>query len=635
VGELAAIVDEVEIGVLRLDRELIIRAATRPFLTEFGLAAAPLGESLDDLLSLRDRRGARELHRRIAHGERVDMLLGLNLGGRDHLTRTRLIAAEDGWLAVIERLAGAGNLIFDLYGAHRRLEQIIKKSVEGVVIIDERGVILEHNDRFFELMRFRSSRGVMLSEEALSGANLLDLLKDLPAFAELCAHLGGQERRYTRLAATVAHGGRWIAATSTAIVLPLHGFVGACVVLRDTTEQREAELLLRQKEAAEAASIAKSRFLANMSHELRTPLNAIIGYSELLVEESEGLGHPEIAEDLKKIHVAGAHLLALISNILDLSKIEAGKMELWPEDFSVSALLEGLTTTIDPLVRRGGNTLEVRATRELGFMRSDLLKLRQVLLNLLSNAAKFTNAGRVTLRARRLEEAAGESLEFEVSDTGIGIAPADQARLFDDFAQVDATITRAFGGTGLGLALSRRYCRLLGGDLTLRSALGEGSTFTVRVPARLLRPGEAGEAGEAAVEGARSSPASAVKRRETVLVIDDDPATLDLMIRTLSREGIAVVAASSAQGALSLAEALRPALIILDVLMPDVDGWELLGALKGAPSAASIPVIMMSISDEAQRGLRLGAAGFLVKPIERERLLGALAVHLRRSDASR
>jgi PAS domain S-box-containing protein len=630
VSDRLPIVDQVGIGLLRLDGALIITAATPPFLAEFGLASAPIGDSLDDLLSLRDRRGARELHRRIAHGEHVDMLLGLNIGGRDHLTRTRLVAAEGGWLAVIERLSGGGNLIFDLYGAHRRLEQIIKRSVEGVVIIDEKGEILEHNDRFFELMRFRSGRGVMLSEEALSGANLLELLGELPAFTELCAHLRGEERRHTRYAETVAHGGRWIAATSTAIVLPLHGFIGACVVLRDTTEQRQAELLLRQKEAAEAANIAKSRFLANMSHELRTPLNAIIGYSELLVEESEGIGHPEIAEDLKKIHVAGAHLLALISNILDLSKIEAGKMELWPEDFSVSALIEGLTATIDPLIRRGGNTLEVRAPRELGFMRSDLLKLRQVLLNLLSNAAKFTSEGRITLLARRLEGPGGEVIEFDVRDTGIGVAPADQARLFDDFAQVDATISRTFGGTGLGLALSRRFCRLLGGDLTLRSALGEGSTFSVRVPARLLRPGEAAEAATAATEGARPSPASAAKTRQTVLVIDDDPATLDLMIRALSREGIAVVAASSAASALTLAEALRPALITLDVLMPGVDGWQVLAALKGTPSVASIPVIMMSISDDAQRGLRLGAADFLVKPLERERVLAALGRHLRR-----
>lgn len=246
--------------------------------------------------------------------------------------------------------------------------------------------------------------------------------------------------------------------------------------------------LQKAVETAQSASIAKSAFLANMSHELRTPLNAIIGYSEILQEDAEAHGLNECIPDLKRIHTAGMHLLSLINNVLDLSKIEAGKVALELGDFVVDALLEDVVSTVQPLIARNGNRLVIDGGVQLGRMHSDEVKLRQVLVNLLSNAGKFTERGVVTLSVRRVRQADGEWLHFSVRDTGIGIPPDQIGRLFTDFTQVDSSTTRKYGGTGLGLAISRRFCEQLGGDIDVVSEPGRGSTFTVRMPAEYRTP---------------------------------------------------------------------------------------------------------------------------------------------------
>jgi signal transduction histidine kinase len=243
----------------------------------------------------------------------------------------------------------------------------------------------------------------------------------------------------------------------------------------------------RAQEAAEQANRSKGIFLANMSHELRTPLNAIIGYGEMLLEEAEDLGQPGFIPDLQKIHAAAKHLLALINDILDLSKIEAGKMDLYYETFDVPPMIQDVVATITPLVKKNANALKVHCADELGAMRADLTKVRQTLFNLLSNACKFTEHGTITLEVSRETGAGGGWVTFRVRDSGIGMTPEQMEKLFQEFSQADASTTRKYGGTGLGLAISRKFCRLMGGDITVESALGQGSTFTITLPAMDVR----------------------------------------------------------------------------------------------------------------------------------------------------
>ncbi len=256
--------------------------------------------------------------------------------------------------------------------------------------------------------------------------------------------------------------------------------------MKDTAERtaaleqytRELETTQRQ---AEAATRAKSDFLASMSHELRTPLNAIILYSELLQEEAQDVSPPDPSRDLQRINSAGNHLLALINGILDLSKIEAGKMTLSLETFDTAAMIHGLVDTVGPLVARNDNTLTIRCADDLGSIHADLLKTRQVLLNLLSNAAKFTRGGSITMEAAR-DAAAPEFVTFTVADTGVGMTAVQLARIFDPFTQADVTTTRRYGGTGLGLTIAARFCRLMGGTISVESEPERGSRFTVRLP---------------------------------------------------------------------------------------------------------------------------------------------------------
>jgi GAF domain-containing protein/CheY-like chemotaxis protein len=367
----------------------------------------------------------------------------------------------------------------------------------------------------------------------------------------------------------------------------------------------------------EVADRHKSEFLANMSHELRTPLNAIIGYSEMLQEDAADLGAAQFTDDLQKINAAGKHLLELINAVLDLSKIEAGKMELYLESFDVASLVRDIAAVIQPLAAKNGNRLEVRCPEGIGAMRADLTKVRQALFNLLSNACKFTERGTVSLAVAR--EAAGgrDWMVFGVTDTGIGMTPEQVARLFEAFSQADAATTRRFGGTGLGLALSRRLCRMMGGDVTVASEAGRGSTFTIRLPVQVT---------EAAHEAAApAAPADHVPPEAgTVLVIDDETAVRDLMQRFLAREGFRVVTAAGGEEGLRQARELRPDAITLDVMMPGMDGWAVLSALKADPDTADIPVVMLTIVDDRNLGYALGAADYLTKPIDRERVVTVL-----------
>jgi GAF domain-containing protein/CheY-like chemotaxis protein len=373
----------------------------------------------------------------------------------------------------------------------------------------------------------------------------------------------------------------------------------------------------------EIANRHKSEFLANMSHELRTPLNAIIGYSEMLQEEAADAGaSATYGPDLQKIHAAGKHLLELINAVLDLSKIEAGKMELYLETFGVPQMVRDIAAVVHPLAEKNGNRIEVRCGEGAGDMRADLTKVRQTLFNLLSNACKFTDRGTVTLDVAREVVDGADWVRFAVRDTGIGMTPEQAGRLFQDFTQADASTGRRFGGTGLGLALSRRLCRLMGGDIGVESQPGHGSTFTVRLPATVA---------EAPIEVAAAPPAPREDeaRNGTVLVIDDDPSIRDIVQRFLAREGFRVVTAAGGEEGLRLAREIGPDAITLDVMMPGLDGWAVLSTLKSEPATADIPVVMLTMMDDRNLGYALGAAEYLTKPIDRDRLLAVLSRYRR------
>jgi signal transduction histidine kinase/ActR/RegA family two-component response regulator len=381
------------------------------------------------------------------------------------------------------------------------------------------------------------------------------------------------------------------------------------------------EELLKAKDAAEEASRAKSAFLANMSHELRTPLNAIIGYSEILEEDARESGSPDNVRDLKRIQAAGKHLLALINDVLDLSKIEAGKMALHLETFDVEPMIEEMITTLQPAAERNANRLELRMAGNVGAMYADVTKVRQILFNLLSNACKFTEKGTITLDVER-QSGTEDRILFRVTDTGIGMTPEQQRNVFQYFTQADSSTARKYGGTGLGLAISRRFTHMMHGEVRVTSRSGEGSVFTVELPTRV--PLESSDSAPEA-PGPNEPAVAPDVAATTVLVIDDDPAVRDLMTRFLDKMGYLAVQAPSGAEGLRLARELRPDVITLDVVMPDMSGWDVLQELKNDAETASIPVIMVTIVDHETAGLAGGAANYLVKPIDRDQL--AVALH--------
>ncbi len=408
---------------------------------------------------------------------------------------------------------------------------------------------------------------------------------------------------------------RWAVARGSVERRPLSRKLHALGIAWDVTDRkRHEEVLAAAKEAAEEANRAKSQFIANMSHELRTPLSAIIGYAELLEEEAEDLGEAgeAIGEDLGKIEASARHLLSLINGVLDLSKIEAGKMEVEVEAFDVAPVVQEVCDTVEGLMAKKGNAFEVDVPSDLGAMRSDSVKLRQCLFNLLSNAAKFTEGGRVELTVRR----DGGTLAFRVADTGIGMTRGQLERLFQRFAQADVSTTRRFGGTGLGLALTRAFAEMMGGEVTVESAEGVGTTFTLSLPAD--------------VQERVAEVAKAPRRHDNagrVLVIDDDPHMRELLTRFLGRNGMAVTVAPDGEAGLAAARESRPSAILLDVMMPRMDGWAVLSALKSDPALADIPVIMISMMRDKGLAYSLGAAEYLTKPVYWQRLKEAVERH--------
>jgi PAS domain S-box-containing protein len=493
---------------------------------------------------------------------------------------------------------------------------LIESNIDALITTDPRGIITDVNKQMEALTG--------CTRDELIGAPFKDYFTD-PERAEAGIKLVLGESKVTDYELTArARDGKETVVSYNATTFhdrdrKLQGVFAAA---RDVTERK------RYEESLQQANRAKSVFLANMSHELRTPLNAIMGYSEMLQEEAAEQHLNGFGADLEKINGAGRHLLALINDILDLSKIEAGKMELFLETFDVANMIDEVASTIRPMVEKNANTLHIERAESLKAMHADQIKVRQGLFNLLSNAAKFTHDGSITLEVEREVMEGNDWIVFRVTDTGIGMSREQILKLFQDFTQADASTTRKFGGTGLGLALTRRFCQIMGGDVTVHSAPGEGSIFTIKLPAVVAEINQEPSTDATGVEpvmtvatGGNGPGAEQTAPSETcVLVIDDDPVQRDLMQRFLTKEGFCVRTAPGGEAGLRLARDLQPVAITLDVMMPEMDGWSVLSALKSDATVCDIPVVMVTMLDDPERGFTLGASDYITKPVDRHRL---------------
>jgi PAS domain S-box-containing protein len=499
--------------------------------------------------------------------------------------------------------------------SERHFRALIEKGRDIIAVMNPDGVVVYQSPSIERVLGYTPAE--MVGKRAIEFVHPDDRGKVNQAVSSALASPDGAASAEYRVR---ARDGSWREVECT-ITNALHdpAVEGVLFNSREVTERKQAEQMQKDKLAADAANQAKSSFLANMSHELRTPLNAILGYSEMLQEEAEDKGQDDFLPDLGKIHAAGTHLLELINAVLDISKIEAGKMELYLETFNVAKVAHDVAAIIHPLTQKNGNQLVTNVAEDAGAMHADLTKVRQSLFNLLSNSSKFTHEGIIRLDICRELSSDGEYMLFRVSDSGIGMTREQMDKLFEAFTQADSSTTRKFGGTGLGLAISRRFCRMMGGDITVDSEIGKGSTFTVRLPVRVADPKDQVKQLAAAISQANGG---------SVLVIDDDARVHDMLQRSLAKEGLRVIAAHSGEEGLKMARELHPDAITLDVMMPGMDGWAVLAALKSDPELADIPVIMLTIVDDQNMGYSLGATDYLTKPIDRDRLTAILKRHV-------
>jgi PAS domain S-box-containing protein len=521
-----------------------------------------------------------------------------------------------GFIAIYTDITERKKAEHQLREDEERFRAIDAAAPVGLIIVTENDQTLQHlNPSFCEMVG--KDAGALVGKPISSIFGDSEKSKEL---ADIINSASGEKKEF--------HFRRPDGAASCVMVskvgLEYRGEKAIIASFVDINDRVHAELELRKaKEAAESASRVKSAFLANMSHELRTPLNAIIGYSEILQEDAADRGDKASIGDLEKIQAAGKHLLGLINDILDLSKIEAGRMDVYLEQVFLSRLVDEVKTIIEPMVKKNGNTLVIDCPPDIGSLRTDMTKLKQSVINLLSNAAKFTKQGAVTLRiSRQAVEGEPAWIRFDIIDSGIGMTDEQMSRLFQAFTQADSSTTRNFGGTGLGLTITKHFCAMLGGSIDVKSTPGQGSTFTILLPDR---PAKSGQAEDDDFDSDRvatgTTPALGAIR---VLVVDDDPVVHDVLASTLGKEGYALTHARDGMEALNIMRANPPDIVTLDVMMPKVDGWSVLGIMKSEAQLEQIPVIMLTIVDDRNLGFSLGASEYMTKPIDRNRLIALI-----------
>jgi PAS domain S-box-containing protein len=503
--------------------------------------------------------------------------------------------------------------------SEQRVSTIIQSSPDGIITIDKKGIISSFNYSAEKLFGYQSedilNKNIkILMPKSIALEHDLYLEKYIPNSP---SSLVGKSRE---LVGQRRDGSQFPLELKVELVF-IDGEVMFIGIIRDITEQKQLQQDVQNAlEAAEKASQAKSGFLANMSHELRTPMNAIIGYSEMLAEDAEDGGLDEMFDDLNKITAAGKHLLSLINDVLDISKIEAGKMDLYLEDFTLSELITDVASTAKSLVDKNNNTLITEVADDIEVMHGDVTKVRQILFNLVSNSAKFTSNGQISISAEALYNSNEPSVKISVADTGIGI-PADKIdSIFEEFSQADESTTRNYGGTGLGLALVKKFCEMMAGKIYIESIVGEGSTFIFEIPCKLEKEQVILQSTPEITAATSITESSANSLYKDVLVIDDDNQARDLLKRHLEGEGYKVISVSNGKDGIELANKWQPSLITLDIMMPEMDGWEVLKQLKASEATKHIPVVMISIIGDKAIGASLGAVDHLSKPVDRNLL---------------
>jgi PAS domain S-box-containing protein len=582
-------------------------------------------------------RSTNRVESKLANGRTIDIqfsyldngaVIGVSSDITDLKTKELDLVAQNEEMARIQA---------ELKGSEQRIAKVIQSSPDGIITIDKKGVILSFSASAERIFGYFS--------DDVMGRNVKILMPKEIAIE----HDYYLEKYILGEPSTIVGGNRTVDARrkdGSVFKMDLRveaielgdGEVMFIGTTRDITIQIQMEAEVNKaREDAVAANAAKSAFLANMSHELRTPMNAIIGYSEMLAEDAEDAGLDDMLDDLRKITTAGKHLLSLINDVLDLSKIEAGKMELFIEAFNFSDVANEVADTAQSLVKTNGNTLAVETGEGLENLDGDLTKTRQMLFNLISNAAKFTKNGTITLASEKYENRGSDWVRFSISDTGIGI-PADKLeKIFQEFSQADETTTRNYGGTGLGLSLTRRFAQMMGGDISVESKVGSGSSFIIEIPMKVTKQHQGLEAEASmdatdvntAIAAAKTSPDLLLstlervhKEKPLVLVVDDEQSARDLLTRSLELEGCEVKAARDGNEGLKMAADLSPDLITLDVMMPGMDGWTVLRKIKADKNLKDIPVLMVSMIGDRGMSYELGAVESIQKPVDRKKLRG-------------